>query len=533
MGSVCNSTKDRKASNNEYVSERPREPMREEIKAKSAPAESRKNEENDGGDREKKYIVNDEGDLVINNQILIHKVTGTPLEKYEIVKSLGEGSFGKVFLVRHRESKLIRAMKEISKDDETNETDIQNEIDILKKLDHPHIVKIYEFFSYREKYYLITEYCKEGELFDQINKLHQFKEDAAAYILYQLVEAVNYCHKQSIVHRDLKPENILIENIDKNGMFFIKVIDFGTAKVFEKSKKERKLIGSCFYIAPEVIKKNYNEKCDLWSSGVILYILLCGQPPFSGQTDQETFEKITNSALSFRHKVFDKVSKEGIDLIKMLLDKNPKTRPAAEDVLNHPWFKKHKTKEKLTGLSDDRIKSFIGNLKEYRADYKLQQAAIAIIVHNIPHTEEIKELERAFRRIDKNGDGRLTRQELIEGFIEIQGQSNDEATNNVDRIFKNVDNDNNGYLEYEEFIRACIDKKKLLDDSYLKFAFSFFDADGSGQITIKELKEIFCGGGDVEVSGKVMKQILGNIDENGDGQISYEEFKKMMTDILG
>ena len=529
----CSSTKTSKPQDESGgATEKPYE--KKVVDSKSQVLNNVDQQEADGNSnaRQGKYIVDEKDDLIINTNLLIQKVAGTPLEKYEIVKTLGEGSYGKVFLVKHRESKLIRAMKEITRDEDTNEADIQNEINILKGLDNPHIIKIYEFFSYKAKYYLITEYCEEGELYEKINSIHQFPEDHAAYIIYQLLEAVNYCHQANIIHRDLKPENLLVEGKDKHGHFNIKVIDFGTAKVFDRSKKERKLIGSCYYIAPEVIKKNYNEKCDLWSTGIILYILLCGQAPFQGNTDQETFEKIVNSPLQFKSKHFDKVSVEAKELIKSLIDKNPKTRYSANEALLHPWFRKFKLKEKLTGVAEEKFKSFISNLKEYKPNYKLQQAALAIIVHNVPHTEEIKELERAFRKIDNNGDGKLTKTELIDGFVNLYCKSKEAASNEVEAIFKNVDNDNNGFLEYEEFIRACIDKKKLLDDKYLKFAFDFFDNDGSGQITIKELKTIFCGGGDHEVSANVMKQLVGDIDDNGDGQISFDEFCKMMRNIL-
>ena len=530
-GNLCTSTTTKKREN-EHPDNEPQEMAKENMPVEGkalAQIPSTVKEENI---RQGKYMVEDKEDILINNQILIQKSGGTPLEKYEIVKNLGEGSFGKVFLVRHKDTKLIRAMKEITKDEETNEADIINEINILKKLDHPHIVKIYEFFSFKDKFYLITEYCKEGELYEQINIIRHFSEDHAAYIIYQILGAINYCHSNNIIHRDLKPENLLIEGKDSNGHFLIKVIDFGTAKVFDRSKKEKKLIGSCYYIAPEVIKKNYNEKCDLWSAGVILYILISGQPPFSGNTDEDTFEKILNSPLQFRDKVFNSTSSEVKELIKNLLDKNPKTRLTATEALTHPWFKKFKIKEKVSAVSDSKLKSFITNLKAYKPTYKLQQAAVAIICHNLPHTDEVKELERAFRKIDLNGDGKLTKEELVDGFVQFFGKNKDAAKEEVNTIFRNVDNDNNGYIEYEEFIRACIDKEKLLDDNYLKLAFNFFDADGSGQITLKELKEVFCGGGDIHVSAQVIQEIIGDIDNDGDSQISYEEFRNMMRKIL-
>ena len=264
--------------------------------------------------REIKYLEN-ENEIIINNQIFINKVKGTPLEKYEILKSLGEGSFGKVFLIKNKEIKVQRAMKEIKKDANTDEKDIQNEINILKSIDHPHIIKIFEFYSFNEKYFLITEYCKEGELFNQIDALKPFAEAHLATIVYQILLALIYCHSNNIIHRDLKPENIMIEGRDKNGYFIIKVIDFGTATIFDKNKKETQFIGSPYYIAPEVISLNYGEKCDLWSLGVILYILLSGAPPFKAKNETELFNLIQHAPLDFSDK-FEKVSFEVKDYQK-------------------------------------------------------------------------------------------------------------------------------------------------------------------------------------------------------------------------
>jgi len=260
-----------------------------------------------------------------------------------------------------------------------------------------------------------------------------------------------------------------------------------------------------------------------------MFILLSSQPPFHAKEDKEIFNKILNEPLHFNEKYWGKVSSEAKDLVKKLLDKNPDTRLSAEEALSHPWFVKYKKKE---GISKERFTSFIGNLKTYRPDYKLQQAALAIIVHNLPHNEDVKELEKAFRMIDENKDGKLSKEELIKGFKFVFKKSEQETKREVEAIFKNVDNDNNGYIEYEEFIRACIDRNKLFNDEYLKLAFNFFDLEGSGQITVKNLKDVFGGGGDLIVSSNIIRGIMGDIDLHGDGQISYDEFKKMMKKIL-
>ena len=204
---------------------------------------------------------------------------------------------------------------------------------------------------------------------------------------------------------------------------------------------------------------------------------------------------------------------------------------SAAEAINHPWLEKYNLKYKTSNVSKERFNFFIENLKTYKADYKLQQAAIAIIVHNIPHSDEVKEIERAFRIIDENKDGKLTKQELINGFEKLFKDKTDIKAN-VEEIFKNVDADLNGFIEYEEFIRACIDKDKLLTDANLNFAFNFFDVDGSGSITLKELKQVFCGGGDIAISTNLIHQIINNIDSDGDGQINFAEFKVLMKGIL-
>ena len=200
----------------------------------------------------------------IEHNPLISQFKSNPFEFYESLKFLGEGSFAKVYLVKNKSTGAIRAMKEIRREqDEDTEINIINEINILMKLDHPNIVKIFEFYVSERAYYLITEYCPGGSLFDFIDKNHgPFTEIQASYIMHQLFSVVNYCHKMKIIHRDLKPENILINKND-NGFVTIKVCDFGTSLKFKKGDVQDEVVGSIYYIAPEVLKKNYNAKCDI------------------------------------------------------------------------------------------------------------------------------------------------------------------------------------------------------------------------------------------------------------------------------
>ena len=212
-------------------------------------------------------------DLILNNNVIVSESQTNIDNHYIREKMLGEGSFGEVWLVKHKELGTEFALKIIEKGPYSNSQQIENEINILKKLDHPFILKILEFQSTSNKYYIVTDYCRNGELFDEIKKRDRFSERETAYILYQVLLAIRYCHKMRIVHRDIKPENILIVGRENNGLLNVKLIDFGTAKIFSEFSKNKALVGSSYYIAPEVIRGKYDEACDLWSIGVIMYIM--------------------------------------------------------------------------------------------------------------------------------------------------------------------------------------------------------------------------------------------------------------------
>ena len=260
--------------------------------------------------------------IKFDKDLLISEADRDPLKDYEEKKLLGEGSYGKVFLVGHKITGATRAMKVIQKVeeiDENNVLEILNEINVLKKIDHPNIIKIFEFYIQNDNYYLITEYCGGGELFELVNDTH-FTESQVAYVMYQLFSAINYCHKMKIIHRDLKPENILLTK-NNNNYLDVKICDFGTSQIFKKGDIQKETIGSLYYVAPEVLKKKYNFKCDLWSCGVIMYILLTRKLPFAGRTDEEIITNIIYS--KYNEKRLENCSEEAQELVsKKYREKN-------------------------------------------------------------------------------------------------------------------------------------------------------------------------------------------------------------------
>ena len=412
-----------------------------------------------------------------------------------------------------------------------DDMEIKNEINILKSLSHPNIVKIYEFFDTAVDYYIVTEYCKKGELFEYIN--NKYSERQLAVLFYQVFSGLCYLHEKKILHRDLKLENLMISEIEKDintgeEYFWMKIIDFGTAKIFERKKKEKEIIGSSYYIAPEVLKKNYNEKCDTWSVGVILYMTLTGVPPFDGETDEDIIHRIKIGKYSKTNKRFLEHSPEVIDLVNSLLERNIDKRLSAKQALEHQWFKKFCGRNLFCNFNKEEIMPYIDNLFQYKYNSKLQELVIAFLVHNLSLTDETLIILKMFRFFNKAGDCKLTKSEFTLG---LYGYKNKEEVDEMaDIIFQRLDGDNNGYIEYEEFLRACVDKTKLMTKENLKYAFKFLDHDNTKTLNVKNIIDAFITKPNKEIE-TIFMITLKEVDKEGKGIIKFNEFCELMTKI--
>jgi len=473
-------------------------------------------------------IFKDELKLRVQLNALIEENKCLPTKKYKVIQKLGDGAYGTVYLATNLMTKQKVAMKKIDKvkDNEIDDMEIKNEIDILRKLDHPNIVKIIEFYSASKAYYIITDYCSCGELYNQIK--FQYNEYQLSVLFYQVFSGLYYLHSKNIVHRDLKLENILISEMEPDKKtnkkyFWIKIIDFGTAKIFEKNKNEKTVIGSSYYIAPEVLQKNYNEKCDTWSAGVILYMLIVGRAPFDGKNDDEIIDNIKKGKFNDKHKKLLNASSEVQDLVKNLLKVNVKKRFSASDALKHPWFKKFNAKAIYFNIDKEQIIIYLNRLRKYQINSKFQQMVLAFITHNIPDSKETKDSLKIFRMFDTDDDGKLTMDELYKGLINYFDENI--IKNEINDIFLLLDGGNRGFIEYEEFLRATIDQKTLLSEENLVYAFNFFDKGNKGKLSVDKIKKFFV---DDKVSEDVFKSIFNEIDSNEDGEIDFGEFKDMM-----
>lgn len=439
---------------------------------------------------------------------------------YKIGEPLGSGAYGEVRMVTHRLTNQDRAVKIYRKslNCSSSYAKIKLEIEILKQLSHPIIVKIFEYFEDEKKVYIVLEKCDGGELFDEIFRRKFLSENIAALIAKQLFSVVAYLHDKQIAHRDIKPENILLEG--EADFVNIKIIDFGAAVSYLPKSKMSELIGSTFYISPEVVNCNYTEKCDEWSCGVIIFILLCGAPPFPGRNDDDIVSKIKKGVFTFDKPIWQQISSEAKDLINQLLCPE-KYRLTAKQALQHPWI------QKLGTYPSPRTTLFISaleNLKSFQSANKLKEAISMFITLQVINIHDVKELKELFKAIDKNGDGRLSREEIKEGILKLQGI--DASDEHLKNIINEVDTDGDGFINYEEFIKATLSENVIYSKENLKKAFDMFDLDGSGKICLNEMASVFK---ENVVDKNTMMEFMKEADRNSDGEIDFDEFSGFFT----
>lgn len=431
-----------------------------------------------------------------SNLVLINKNIKFEQKYKYLGNPQGTGSFGTVFKCMHRETNMVRAVKIIQVENSENGgpelRKIRNEMDILRTLDHPNIVKTYEYFKENNKFFIVTDYCEGGELYDKILEKKCFDEINASNIVKQILSAINYCHKKSLVHCDLKPENIIFtDKSDANDN--IRIIDFGNSIFFNPFEKLQVKFGSVYYVAPEVLNCSYDERCDIWSIGVILYIQLTGCPPFNGRNDKIIMEKIKICDYNLEGPKWENISDEAKDLVKKMITLDPELRIKTQDALSHPFFtnnskNKVNVNEKHVAVQNRILKS----LKNFRSESKLQEAIYFFLMTHLSNDQEKDRLLNVFLELDEDCDGKITTEDLKNCYEKVLGQSYDNVSDIASKIMENVDISGEGTINYSEFIAACIDKKKLFSEERLQTAFNLFKSNKDvDYITIEDLRKVF------------------------------------------
>ncbi|CAL1354221.1 unnamed protein product [Linum trigynum] len=439
---------------------------------------------------------------------------------YTIGKELGRGQFGVTYLCIENSTGKQYACKSISKRKlvtKNDKEDMKREIQIMQHLSgQPNIVEFKGAYEDKQTVHLVMELCAGGELFDRIIAKGHYSEKEAAGICRSIVNVVHICHFMGVMHRDLKPENFLLSSKDNNTAL-LKATDFGLSVFIEEGKVYRDIVGSAYYVAPEVLRRKYGKEIDIWSAGVILYILLSGVPPFWAENEKGIFDAILQGDIDFESHPWPVISSSAKDLVQKMLTQDPKRRITAAQVLDHPWLKEGGE------ASDKPIDSAVlSRMKQFRAMNKLKKLALKVIAENLSK-DEIQGLKSMFANIDTDNSGTITYEELKSGLARL-GSKLTEAE--VKQLMEAADVDGNGTIDYIEFITATMHRHRLERDEHLFKAFQYFDKDSSGFITKDELEMAMKDYGIADDA--TIREIIAEVDTDNDGRINYEEFCAMM-----
>ncbi|XP_047341256.1 calcium-dependent protein kinase 1-like [Impatiens glandulifera] len=458
------------------------------------------------------------GSAGLKTDSVLLKKTGNLKEFYKIGKKLGQGQFGTTFLCVEKATGKEYACKSIAKrkllTDEDVE-DVRREIQIMHHLSgNPNVIAIKGAYEDAVAVHLVMEICAGGELFDRIIKRGHYTERKAAELTRTIVGVVEACHSLGVMHRDLKPENFLF--VDQKEDSLLKTIDFGLSIFFKPGEVFSDVVGSPYYVAPEVLRKRYGSKSDVWSAGVIVYILLSGVPPFWAENEQGIFDEVLHGDLDFSTDPWPSISEDAKDLVKKMLVRDPKRRLTAHEVLCHPWVQ-------IDGVAPDKPldSAVLSRLKQFSALNKLKKMALRVIAENLSE-DEIAGLKEMFKMIDTDNSGQITFEELKAGMKRVGANLKESE---IYDLMQAADVDNSGTIDYGEFIAATLHLTKIEKEDNLFAAFNYFDKDGSGYITADELQQACEEFGVTDVR---LEEMIQDVDQDNDGRIDYNEFVAMM-----
>ncbi|XP_026666112.1 LOW QUALITY PROTEIN: calcium-dependent protein kinase 17-like [Phoenix dactylifera] len=437
---------------------------------------------------------------------------------YSLGRKLGQGQFGTTYLCVEKATGKEHACKSIAKRKLVTEEDVEDvrrEIQIMHHLaGYPNVISIVGAYDDAVAVHLVMELCAGGELFDRIIQRGHYSEKAAAELARVIVSVVEACHSLGVMHRDLKPENFLFANQKEESP--LKTIDFGLSIFFKPGTTFTDVVGSPYYVAPEVLLKHYGPEADVWSAGVIIYILLSGVPPFWDESEQGIFEQVLKGDLDFSSDPWPSISESAKDLVRRMLVRDPKKRLNAHEVLCHPWVQ-------VDGVAPDKPlnSAVLSRLKQFSAMNKLKKMALRVIAEMMSE-EEITGLKEMFKMIDTDNSGQITYEELKVGLQRVGANLKDTE---ISALMEAADIDNSGTIDYGEFIAARLHLNKIEREDNLFVAFSYFDKDGSGYITQDELQKA-CE--EFGIEDAHLEEMIREIDQDNDGRIDYNEFVEMM-----
>ncbi|KAL3793600.1 hypothetical protein ACHAWO_001649 [Cyclotella atomus] len=476
---------------------------------------------------------------------------------YQLIRLLGEGSIGSVSLVRRKKGteggsaypkksamqKILGCCSSITEavNDTPNSNahlyaiksiqlslvqqiyldELKNEIEVLRSLDHPNIVKAYEVYESRRNLFVVMEFCSGGDLYIRA----PYTENEAASLMTQLCSAISHMHKHDIVHRDLKFENVMFESKDEFSP--IKVLDFGLSKKFlpGMTKLMTEGVGTLYTMAPQVLNGIYSSKADCWSLGVIAFVLLSQRKPFAAETRAKTKELIMRCQYRFDHRDWDGISQDAKDFVSSLIVYDPNKRFSAKKALDHPWLKKNSNEKDIRALVEYKKQTSLmnhvhDNIIGYARMSSLKRIASVVVAHK-SSAAEILEIRKAFEAYDTEKDGVISLSEFKAVFSQFN--YTDEEMNDM---FDNVDINGCNEITFTEFIAATLTLHGRIEEKRLAEAFDLIDEDDTGYISKENLEKLL----GKSVDPERVESLIREVDVDGDVRIYFSDFIAMFRE---
>ena len=455
-------------------------------------------------------------------------------KEYRFKNQLGGGHFGTVrrgYRISEKNKKMkFFAIKSIPmKNLSCNINDFIKEVDIISTLDHPNIIKFYETFHDDYFFHIVMELCKGKDIIHQMGNYGIIEEKKVTYIIFKVLLAIAHCHNRGVTHRDLKPENILFDSMKKDAE--IKILDFGLSRKYDKEQKMHSILGTPYYVAPEVLKGEYDEKCDIWSIGAMTYLMLCGEPPFNGNSNNEIFKKIVKENIKINTLLWKNISNNAKDFVKICLSKNSNKRPSAQEALNHIWFSN--VKNEIHNNKNIK-KEILLNIKDFNINYEFKQMVLKYLINNKLSYEEKKVFKDAFYALDFNHNGFIIESDLKKAF-DLFNINIDEKQ--INHLFNILPENKNLGLGFIEFIMAGIDKKSIFTEENLEDAFNYFDINKTGDIEFDNLNSALLRMGKKYINSNdvnsIIDEVMLNIKKNDKEKchkISKDDFMEIFRE---
>lgn len=410
-------------------------------------------------------------------------------KQVKFIRRIGSGCFGEVHLVLDLRLNIHRACKIINKSKLAAPIEqVDVEIQIMKSVNHPNVIQIYEIFEDPHNVYILQEYCRGGEILTTLmldkGKAKINDEKYVRRVMREVFEGLCHIHAKKIVHKDLKPENILFADNTPNSP--VKIIDFGLAEIFRTSDTETTVLrGSVIYMAPEAFRDGVLcLKSDVWSAGCIMFNLLTGKFPFDANTQQELADMILTEELDFEHSC-GHVSQEARDILKWLLQKDAESRCSAKQALNHPWFVADSCRLSKLNLTQ----SICLNMKNFSRQNGLRNLFVNMMAHQLSiSNENVLKISALFKQLDQENTGMLRPVQLKNALLDanfVDWEAN--------LIIQQLDVKGDGLISYREFLAACFSWQES-EMNLLWTAFRRLPADGSGRVSCRDLKHLLCRG---------------------------------------